>query len=78
MKVIWAHCRVVCLRMMFTLIVRQILLAGVPYERIHILCFVFTSPKIPHFHCSQALLFDAIVSDPNGGCIVAVDGGFWL
>ena len=78
MKVIWAHCRVVCPRVMFTLIVRQIFLAGVPFKRIHILCFFFTSPKIPHFHRPQALLFDAIVGNPHDGCIVAVDGGFGL
>ncbi len=78
MKVIWAHCRVVCPRVMFTLIVRQIFLARVPFKRIHILCFFLTSSKIPHFHRSRVLLFDAIAGNPNGGCVVAVDGGFGL
>jgi hypothetical protein len=30
MEVIWAHCGVMCPRVMFALVVRQILLAGVP------------------------------------------------
>jgi hypothetical protein len=63
---------------MFTLIVRQILLAWVPFKRIHALCFLFTSPKIPHFHRSRALSFDGIIGNPDGGCVVAVDGGFGL
>jgi len=63
---------------MFTLIVRQILLAGVPFKRIHTLCFLFTSPKIPHFHHSRALSFDGIIGNPDGSYVVAVDGGFGL
>ena len=76
MQVIWAHCSVVCPRVMFTLVVHQILLAGVPFKRINILCFLFTSPKISHF---QALLFDGILfGNLDGGCVIAVDGGFGL
>jgi len=63
---------------MLTLAVRQILLAGVQFKRINILCFLFTSPKIPHFHCSQALSFDGIIENPDGGYVIAVDGGFGL
>jgi hypothetical protein len=63
---------------MFTLIVCQILLAGIPFERIHILCFFFASPKISHVHCSQSLSFDGIVCNTNGGRVVAVDRGFGL
>jgi len=77
-KVIWVHCRVVGPRVMFALIVRQILLAGVPFKRIHILCFLFTSPKLPHFHYSRALSFDGIIGNPDCSCVVAVDGGFGL
>ncbi len=73
MEVIWAHHGVVCPRVMFTLIVNQILLAGLPFKRIHILCF-FSSPKIPHFHCLQELLFDGIIGNINGCCIVTMDG----
>ena len=65
-------------RVMFTLIVHQLLLAGVPFKRIHTLCFLFTSPKIPHFHHSRALLFDGIIGNPDGSYVVAVDGGFGL
>jgi hypothetical protein len=63
---------------MFTLAVRQILLAGVPFKRINILCFLFTSPKISQFHCSRALSFDGIIGNPDNGCVIAVDGGFGL
>jgi hypothetical protein len=63
---------------MFTLVVRQILLARVPFKRKNILCFLFTSPKISHFHCSRTLSFDGIIGNPDGGCIIAVDGGFGL
>ncbi len=51
MKVIWAHCRVVCPRVMFTLIVRQIFLAGVPFKRIHIVCL----PLVQNYLISIAL-----------------------
>ena len=63
---------------MFALVVCQIFLAGVPFERINILCFVFISPKIPHFFCSQLLLLDGIIGNTDGYCVVAVDGGFGL
>ena len=45
MEVIWAHHGVVCPRVMFTLIVNQILLAGVPFKRIHSLCFFLLVQK---------------------------------
>jgi len=63
---------------MFTLVVRQIFLAGVPLKKINILCFLFTSPKIYHLHCSRALSFDGVIGNPGGGCIIAVDGSFGL
>ncbi len=78
LSLVWANCSVVCPRVMFTLVVRQIFLAGVPLKRINILCFLFTSPKISHLHCSRALLFDGDIGNPDGGCIIAVDGGFGL
>ncbi len=68
----------VCPRVMFTLIVCQILLARVPFKRVHILCFFFISPTIPYFNCLQSLLFDGIIGNTYSCCIVAVDKGFGL
>jgi hypothetical protein len=63
---------------MFTSVVRQIFLAGVPLKRINILCFLFTSPKISHLHCLRDLSFDGVIGNPDGSCIIAVDGGLGL
>ena len=54
------------------LVVSKILLPGVPFNFVDILCFLVTNPKISHFHRSRSLSLDSVVCDANGGGIVAM------
>ena len=54
------------------LVVCKILLPGVPFNFVDILCFFVTYPKISHFHRSRSLSFDSVVCDADGGGIVAM------
>ncbi len=60
-EIVWLHHKVMCPRVMFTLVIGKVLLAGVPFKRIHILCFFFACPKISHFHGLGSLSFDGEV-----------------
>jgi hypothetical protein len=62
----------------FTLVVRKVLLTRVPLDTVSILCYFVTQPKIPHFYRLQTLPFDGVTSYTNGGGIVAMDLCFWL
>jgi hypothetical protein len=60
------------------LVVSKILLPGVPFNFVDILCFFVTNPKISHFHRSRSLSFYSVVCDANGGGIVAMYRCSWL
>jgi len=60
------------------LIVSKVLLPGVPFNFVDILCFLVTYPKISHFHQSRSLPFDGVVCDADGGGIVTVYRCSWL
>jgi hypothetical protein len=60
------------------LIVSKVLLPGVPFNFVDILCFLVTYPKISHFHRLRSLPFDGVVCDADGGRIVAVYRCSWL
>ncbi len=60
------------------LVVGKILLPGVPFNFVDILCFLVTDPKISHFHRSQSLPFDGVVCNADGGGIDAVYWCLWL
>jgi hypothetical protein len=59
-------------RVVLTLIIGKIFLSRVPFNIICILGHLITYPEIPHFYGSQALPFDSIVCNTNGGCIIAM------
>jgi len=63
---------------MFTLVVSKILLPGVPFKFVGILCHLITYPKIPHFHRSQSLSFHGVICDADGGGVVAMHRCSWL
>ena len=60
------------------LVVCKILLPGVPFNFVDILCFFVTNPKRSHFHRSRSLSFDSVIRDTNSGCIIAMYRRFWL
>jgi hypothetical protein len=80
MEVKRAYSGVVCPRMMLTLVVSQIFLAGVPNEVIYSLRILICHPKISHFHRARSVAFDGIVCNTNGSGVIAMDGhtGLWM
>jgi len=69
---------VMCPGMVLALIIGKILLSGVPFYIVCILCNFITNPKILHFHQSRMLAFDGVVRDANGRGVVAMDRCFRL
>jgi hypothetical protein len=63
---------------MFTLVICQIFLAGVPTYIIHFLCNLITNPKESHFHRTRSLPLDSIIRNTDGRSIIAVDRRFRL
>jgi hypothetical protein len=61
-----------CTQVVFTLIVGQGFLTGVPFYCEFFLCHFVSYPKIPHFHRAQLLAFDGVVCDAYGGGVIAV------
>jgi hypothetical protein len=64
--------------MVFTLVVREVFLAGVPTELVHPLGHFVTDPKEPHFHRARALAFDGIIGNAHGRGIITMHWGLWL
>ncbi len=50
---------------MFTLMIRKIILAGVPLDMVCILCNFVTNQKVLHFHWTQLLPFDSLFAIPT-------------
>jgi hypothetical protein len=63
---------------MFTLVISQIFLPGVPNYLVHLLCDLVTNPEKSHFHRTGSLPLDGVVCDADGRGIVAVHGCFRL
>jgi hypothetical protein len=67
-----------CTHVVFTLIVGQVFLTGVPFFCEFFLCYFVSYPKIPHFHLARSLAFDSVVRDAYGGGVIAVYWCTWL
>ena len=60
------------------LVVSKILLPGVPFNFVDILCFLVTYQKISHFHRSRSLPLDGVVCDADSCGIITVHRCSWL
>ena len=63
---------------MFTLVISQIFLPGVPNYLVHLLCDLVTNPEKSHFHRTGSLPLYGVVCDADGRGIIAVHGCFRL
>jgi hypothetical protein len=50
-----------CAYVVFTLVVGQVFLSGVPLNIICILCYLVAHPKVSYFHQTRSPAFDGIV-----------------
>ena len=61
----------------FALVVWKIFHPGLSIIQKHLLFIFFTCPEILHFHCTQSLLFNGVICDANGGCVVTMYQYWW-
>jgi len=59
-------------------VVGEVVVAFAPVDKEVALADAVSNPIEPHVHGFRAALFDGVVTDAGGTCVVGLDGSGWL
>ncbi len=78
MNIIWSDMLVYVSHFVFSGIIAQVFLSGLIVKFEVLLSFPIKQPEVQHIHGAEALAFDGIVDNANGGSVVDVNRCRWL